>query len=210
MKIIHTGCPMGPSYGGPFQSVRRLAQEQVELGTDVEMRMPWVEEAEEHRVDWAPVKVSVSGKVLFPLLTWSPEYGRDLCVNKADILHTHGLWQYPSWVALKWKKRQEGAHVVSARGMLQPWAWQHKAWKKRPVWKLWEQRNLGSADLLHATVPAEAEALRARGLKAPIAVLPNGVDMVPPSKFCQKDQGGDRVALFLSRIHPSKGLELLL
>jgi len=201
---------MGPSYGGPFVSVRRLAQEQVARGCCVEMRMPWSAEAARHKPDWAPVRVSVSGKVLLPMVMWSPEYGRDLYGSQADVLHTHGLWQYPSWVAMSWKKRQQGIHVVSARGALQPWAWQHKAWKKRPVWQLWERRNLESADLLHATVESEAEALRVRGLKAPIAILPNGVDLVPPSAFLPPEDQGKRVALFLSRIHPSKGLKILL
>ncbi|MDB4142969.1 glycosyltransferase [Akkermansiaceae bacterium] len=209
LHIIHTAPPMGPSYGGPFQSVRRLAQEQVSLGADVEMRMPWGDEASAHRDDWAPVRVSVSGKVLLPMLTWSPQYRRELCAQEADILHSHGLWQYPSWVSMAWKRRHKKPHVVSPRGMLQPWAWQHKAWKKRPMWNLVERRNLESASLLHATVPEEAEALRDRGLKGPIAIIPNGVDWVAPCAFSQSGEG-IQTALFLSRIHPSKGLPLLL
>lgn len=210
MKIIHTGPPMGPSYGGPFQSVRRLAQQQVGLGADVAMRMPWGDEAAAHKGDWAPVEVSVSGKVLLPMLTWSPEFRRELCAHEADILHSHGLWQYPSWVSMAWKKKHPGRHhVVSPRGMLQPWAWQHKAWKKRPMWNLVERRNLESASLLHATVPEEAAALRERGLKAPIAIIPNGVDLVGTCEYSPA-AGGVQTALFLSRIHPSKGLDLLL
>jgi len=200
---------MGPSYGGPFQSVRRLAQEQVGVGADVEMRMPWGDEASDHLKDWDPVRVSVAGKIVLPFLIWSPEYGRELCAQNADILHTHGLWQYPSWVAQAWKKRHQQPHVVSARGMLQPWAWQHKKWKKRPMWSLLERRNLASASLLHATVTEEAEALRDRGLRAPIAILPNGVDLVPLCHF-NENEISPRTALFMSRIHPSKGLPLLL
>jgi glycosyltransferase involved in cell wall biosynthesis len=140
----------------------------------------------------------------------------------ADILHTHGLWQHPSWAALAWKRRYGKPHVVSVRGMLEPWAWRHKAWKKRPVWWLWEQRNLQSASLLHATSEQEAETLRERGLTAPIAIIPNGVEMpvgrdgldAPTSSSIQnsksKIRNRPRTALFLSRIHPIKGLPLLL
>jgi len=260
--VIHTSPPMGPSYGGPFQSVRKLAQAQMACGIDVAVRMPWSKEAGAHHADWDPVPSSISGKILLPMLGWSPEYARDLLSCEADILHTHGLWQHPSWAALAWKKRYKRPHVCSVRGMLEPWAWQHHAWKKRPVWWLWEKRNLQSADLLHATSDQEAQALRDRGLTAPIAIIPNGVD-VP-----EEDVGGDcdgradrprsahlspagqnandhavssrprgesrtseaacpylhrtqtqptnlsssapRTALFLSRIHPKKGLPMLL
>ncbi len=207
---------MGPSYGGPFQSVRKLAQAQMARGIEVAVRMPWSAEAEEHRSDWAPVEVSVSGKILLPPFGWSPSYGRELLECDAEILHTHGIWQHPSWAALAWKQKWHRPHVASVRGMLEPWAWQHHAWKKRPVWWLWEKKNLQTAALLHATSEQEAEALRARGLTAPITIIPNGVDLpaagalnsIPKLEF--KIQNSIRTALFLSRVHPKKGLPLLL
>lgn len=226
---------MGPSYGGPFQSVRKLAQAEMAAGIDVEVLMPWSAEAEAHLGDWAPVKVSADGKIKIPPLGWSASYGKVLKATEADILHTHGLWQHPSWAALAWKRRYEKPHVVSVRGMLEPWAWQHKAWKKRPVWWLWEQRNLRSASLLHATSEQEARSLRERGLTAPIAVIPNGVDLAKAERLNREDRDGQelyatcpaggppgggiktetlkgdpRTALYLSRIHPKKGLPLLL
>jgi glycosyltransferase involved in cell wall biosynthesis len=202
---------MGPSYGGPFQSVRKLAQAEMEAGIDVEVMMPWSAEAEAHLGDWAPVKVSADGKIQIPPLGWSAGYGKVLKATEADILHTHGLWQHPSWAALAWKRRYGKPHVVSVRGMLEPWAWQHKAWKKRPVWWLWEQWNLQSASLLHATSEQEARSLRERGLTAPIAVIPNGVDLANAEKLKTEMLKRDpRMALYLSRIHPKKGLPLLL
>jgi glycosyltransferase involved in cell wall biosynthesis len=190
-------------------------------GIDVAVVMPWSAEAEAHLGDWAPVKVSADGKIQIPPLGWSASYGKVLKVTEADILHTHGLWQHPSWAALAWKRRYGKPHVVSVRGMLEPWAWQHKAWKKRPVWWLWEQRNLQSASLLHATSEQEARSLRERGLTAPIAVIPNGVDLPveraglgePTSSSLQHppsiSQDPVRTALFLSRVHPKKGLPIL-
>jgi glycosyltransferase involved in cell wall biosynthesis len=205
---------MGPSYGGPFQTVRKLAQAQVMAGQSVSVRMPWSSEAEAHRGDWAPVDVSVSGEIILPAFGWSPAYGRELLACRADLLHTHGIWQYPSWAAIAWKKRWRQPHVCSVRGMLEPWAWQHHAWKKRPVWWLWEKRNLESASLLHATSEQEAQSFRDRGLTAPIAIIPNGVDLALMPSEGLKVQGRmsrePKTALFLSRIHPKKGLPLLL
>lgn len=213
---------MGPSYGGPFQSVRKLAQAEVAAGIEAEVMMPWSAEAEAHLPDWDPAKVTLTGRVMIPALGWSRGFGGHLAVVPADILHTHGIWQHPSWVALEWKKRAGRPHVASVRGMLEPWALRHKGWKKRPVWWLWEKRNLESAALLHATSRQEAETLRGLGLTAPIAVIPNGVDLpvgraglgAPTSSSIYNPQSTTRnpvrTALFLSRVHPKKGLPLLL
>jgi glycosyltransferase involved in cell wall biosynthesis len=92
--------------------------------------------------------------------------------------------------------------------MLEPWAWRHHAWKKRPLWWLIERRNLISAALLHATSEQEAISLRQRNLKSPIAVIPNGVDI--PNLPARTSKSGRRTALFLSRLHPKKGLPMLI
>ena len=214
MRVLHTSPPMGPSYGGPFQSVRKLAQAEQAAGLAVEVRMPWSAEAEAHLGDWSPVKVTAEGKFQISPLGWSASYGKALVATDADIVHTHGLWLHPSWAALAWKKRYGKPHVVSVRGMLEPWAWQHHAWKKRPLWWMLEQRNLQSASLLHATSEQEAEGIRGRGLIAPIAVIPNGVTL-PHDRGQRPDArkqtgNGVRTALFLSRVHPKKGLPMLL
>ena len=59
---------------------------------------------------------------------------------------------------------------------------------------------------LHATADAEAEHLRTLGLRAPIAVVPNGVTIPETGKQSAGSPDRTRQALFLSRIHPKKGL----
>ncbi len=205
---------MGPSYGGPFESVRNLAKALCRAGHEIEVRMPWSEEAARHEADWKPAAVSVRGKIAAPPLGWSAQYGRELLAAEADLIHTHGLWLHPSWAALSWKAKFGRPHVVSVRGMLEPWAWRHRAWKKRPVWWLWERRNLESAALLHATSEQEAQSIRDRGLSAPIAIIPNGVVLPEAASKSPKSEGQKseekKMALFLSRLHPKKGLPMLL
>jgi poly(glycerol-phosphate) alpha-glucosyltransferase len=107
--------------------------------------------------------------------------------------------------------------------MLDPWAFSHSRWKKRLVWHGWERRALERAGALHALCPAEAASLRALGLTAPIAVIPNGVLLpaaagangagagpLPPPPWAEQVPEGERVLLFLSRFHAKKGLEPLL
>jgi glycosyltransferase involved in cell wall biosynthesis len=95
--------------------------------------------------------------------------------------------------------------------MLGAWALNHGRWKKKLAWWTYQHRDLLSADAFHATSQQEADEIRALGLKQPIAVIPNGV-MFPESSTDQADFPADRsrVLLFLSRIHPKKGLLALL
>jgi glycosyltransferase involved in cell wall biosynthesis len=98
--------------------------------------------------------------------------------------------------------------IVSAHGTLEPWAWRHHSWKKRPAWWLWVHRDLRSAVVLRATARQEVEAMRTLGLRNPIALIPNGVDLPPASQKAgiRGQKPGVRSALFVSRIHPKKGL----
>lgn len=143
--------------------------------------------------------------------SWSPTFHSALtkhCLNVgARIIHNHGLWSQPNFVAGNVARKLGLPLVISTRGMLEPWAWRHHAWKKRPVWWLWQQHHLRSAVALHATARQEVEALRALGLINPIALIPNGVDI--PTNITQpfvRDKFRQRTALFISRIHPKKGL----
>src|SRR5207249_1137428 len=65
------------------------------------------------------------------------------------MVHFHGLWQknFPR-VSAKCR-RLRIPYVVSPHGMLEPWAWRHKWWKKRVYFQLIERRHLaGSARLV--------------------------------------------------------------
>jgi glycosyltransferase involved in cell wall biosynthesis len=92
--------------------------------------------------------------------------------------------------------------------MLDPWARDRSRLKKKLVRYWFENAHLFGASCLRATAEMEAEHFRSFGLRNPIAIVPNGVevpDILPP-----KAADGRRRLLFLSRVHPKKGLPLLL
>lgn len=129
-----------------------------------------------------------------------------------DLLHLHGLWAYPSLAALRWGAATGRPRLVSPHGMLEPWALSRSAWKKRLARLLYEGRNLAGAACLHAVTPAELASIRAFGLRAPVAVIPNGVELppmspLPPPPTWRRDlPDGAKALLFLGRLHPKKGL----
>jgi glycosyltransferase involved in cell wall biosynthesis len=102
--------------------------------------------------------------------------------------------------------------------MLQEWSLGRSRMKKFVAWHLWERENLAAAQLFHATSEAEATSLRKIRLRQPIAIIPNGVDIPDPTTFPSRrileqkhpQLVGRRWALFLSRIHPKKGVSELI
>lgn len=97
--------------------------------------------------------------------------------------------------------------------MLEPWALHHRRWKKKFAWTLYQKHDLQSAAALHATASSEAENLLALGLKPPVFVVPNGIQPPPDHYLTFKPNSISdqkvRCAVFLSRIHPKKGLPIL-
>lgn len=136
---------------------------------------------------------------------------------REGVIHSHGLWMYPGLAARRSAVKFACPLVVSPHGMLEPWALNNSRWKKQLAGRLFENSNLRQADCLHALCAAEARNFRRYGLDNPIAIIPNGVNVdefqpLEPDTAAEKFPGlrGRRCILFLSRLHPKKGLANLL
>lgn len=89
--------------------------------------------------------------------------------------------------------------------MLEPWALTYRSTKKRIARKFYQDALLRDARCLIATSAQELANIRKLGFANPIAVIPNGVDLdIPP--LPKTSSSLPRTVLFLSRIHPVKGL----
>jgi len=207
-SVVLTTNSISREAGGLFESVRALAQHLAREGVPLEVLSLRDEHSSTDAAIWAPVVPKVFPPLLPRVVRYSSELEAGLRSSTANILHSHGIWQYPSYVALSWKRRGR-AHIVSPRGMLEPWARRFHGWKKLPIWHLFERRNLLTADAVHATSVQEAEHVRRLGYEGPIAVIPNGVYM-PPAVTPTANPERERIALFLSRVHAKKGLHDLL
>jgi len=145
---------------------------------------------------------------------YAPQLGELLRAAKIELLHVHGLWMYPSIACCLWS-RGHRPYIVSPHGMLDPWALRNSAWKKKIAGWLYENRHLRGARCFHALCEAEAAAIREYGLRNPVAVIPNGVDLpaeregfsAPWAKILPE---GVRVLLFLGRLHPKKNAASLI
>ncbi len=127
--------------------------------------------------------------------------------QRPALIHGHGLWVPVNHWTSAFARRHGVPLVIQPRGMLEPWALNHKALKKKAAMAMFQRRDLESARLLVATSSVEYENIRKLGLRQPVAIIPNGVDLQVgplPAKVAAADR--QRVVLFLSRVHPVKGL----
>lgn len=127
----------------------------------------------------------------------------------SGVIHSHGMWM----AANHWASVVAGnvgcAHVIQPHGMLQPWALGHKRVKKRIAGALYQWRDLRGASLFVATSEAEYQCIRALGLRQPVAIIPHGIRKYETRLGVSSPERPDRIRqlLFLSRIHPVKGLD---
>lgn len=127
-----------------------------------------------------------------------------ICARRPTVIHDHGIWLHMNHAVAAAARRMRVPRVVSPRGMLEGWSLRYRGWRKRAAWLAYQQRDLASATAFCATSDDEARSIREAGFAQPIAVLPNGVDV--PAARADFAPDGPRTALFLSRLHPKKGL----
>jgi len=125
-----------------------------------------------------------------------------------QIIHQQGIWLYYSRAVLRNKKRFGTKVIIQPHGMLDRWAIQNSSYKKKIVGFLYEYENLRKADCLHALNLEEFKAMRDLGYRNPVAVIPNGV-LLPSDKMRLIKQESN-ILLYIGRIHPKKGLDLLI
>lgn len=158
----------------------------------------------DHEVAVAVRREDPDGGGLVPKGAWEP--GGPLPF-RPDVVHIHGVWPYWLHRAQAWARREGIPVVLSPHGMLAPWAMAHKRWKKVLPWLAYQRGDVRRAALIHTTAEQETEWVRALGFRNPVAEVPLGTDL--PSRLATHD-GPVKALLFVGRIYPVKGLDLLL
>lgn len=187
MKILLVTSNIAPQSGGPTRSVKGLCRALSMAGCDVSLLVLTGKDVFEN-----PAGVNVI-------------YGLQVDVKHYDIVHINGLWTLGLHSIAMRCVRANVPYIISPRGMLDPWALSVKRWKKVLGMMLYQKRTLRSAIGYHATATAEREHIERLGLMQQCIIAPNGVDL-PQNMPDRITDGRLRTALFLSRLHPGKGL----
>jgi glycosyltransferase involved in cell wall biosynthesis len=119
-----------------------------------------------------------------------------------------GIWNNLNHSVARLGRRHGIPVIVSTRSMLDPWALQYHGWRKRIAWWLYARRDMLQASAIHATAELEAGYIRsALGANCPkVIMVPNGIHLPPASALDAQPAMSPRRLLFLSRIHPKKGI----
>lgn len=147
---------------------------------------------------------------------WSPELRvriARLIQATSPVVHLHGIWAAPQYLAARVAGKLGAPFLVSAHGMLEPWLWTQQGWKvrvkKELYWKLFAHPAYASARVIHAITPMERDHLRALIPSSRIEVIPNAIDLEEYPETAEAD-GRERLILFVGRIEPKKGVDILL
>ncbi|MCP5389677.1 MAG: glycosyltransferase [Novosphingobium sp.] len=136
----------------------------------------------------------------------APGLSQALRDAQTDLVHLHGVWQFPSLVAARWARETGKPCLISPHGMLEPWILARGRWKKALARHAFEQANWRTARLFHALCPAEARSIRQATGRGECTVIANPA---PPVDAGQIRQRGPRI-VYLGRLHPKKNLPALL
>jgi len=208
MRVIHVVPSIAEEASGPSYSVPRLCESLIETGVDVQLgvldspsapvRLPYLKA---FSLGLGPRRLGVSPRMRH----WLEEQATS---RKVDLIHNHSLWTMPNVYPGRACTRGRIPLVVSPRGTLSTWALNRNASQKKIFSWLLQAPMLRATSCFHATAESEYEDIRRLGFKQPVCILPNGIDLPPVAE--RAENSGPRVLLFLGRIHPKKGVDLLL
>lgn len=201
MKVLHAIPGIPPRAGGPSRSVPGLCRVLSEAGVET-----WLLSFSRKDVLDDPRHIHFMTGTGYRYYSAQRTSRRALDSVIPDIVHVHGLWTPATHAMIVQVRRRGIPYVISTRGMLDPWALKQKRGKKILAGLLYQWRDIRKASLLHATARQEYENIRNQGFSQPVAVIPNGIDIPTMLPARLPRAGGLRTALFLSRLHPGKGL----
>ncbi len=220
LRILHIVRGLRNS-SGTTHIVGPLAEEQARLGADVSLyfveqggEAPVTPDAALVRSSGFPVSVALPAPnhagISFP---FASALRHD--IGTFDFVHIHAIWNFPTWSTMRAASRARVPFMVAPQGSLEPWALKQSAWAKSIYGNLLEKPLLKRAAGMQAVSSAEAKQIRDFGLEVPTFIVPNGVDAglltrEAPPLAGRLGLGERKTLLYLSRLHPKKGADILL
>lgn len=214
MRIAQIVPSIEERHGGPSKSVRRLAEALAGLGHEVDLLTTRPGQTVDP-VDEGTLRVLEFRRDRPEFLCVSAGLHEFLREHPYDCVHHHSLWLRTLHYAHRAEQITDRPLVISPRGMMSDWAWNHRRWKKWLASGLIHPGALAAARGWHATSADEADDIRRRGFRQPICIAPNGVERPTDEAKARARENwtqacptlaGRRVALFYSRFHQKKRL----
>lgn len=216
MRIVHVVEDLSAANTGVTSSVKELARIAAAHGHDVEIVATHTDELS------AIPGVRVHSVPAMPLLrawrySWQFSQALVKAVGSGAIVHVHGVWMYPQWRAATLALSCHWPVVLSPHNMLGGWLWRrglNRRAKKRLYFETLLRRPFSKVTI-HALSRVELATLGSDFFPhSPIVHIPNALDLDSIDSSPALDEGAQSpaapYALFLGRLHPVKGIPLLI
>lgn len=230
MKVLHISPSVGLSRGGSSQAVLELLQALQAGGVDVELAA--TNDDGENLLD-----VPLEQKIVYHGIPtqffprFSPNFAavREFAFSSAltrwlwkhladyDLVHIHALFSYPATITMKIAHIQGIPYVQQPHGLLCEWSLQQSRLKKQLYLNLIERSNLQQSRCMIVTSAMEEREVEPLKLNVARSLIPIGLSlpaMIPDARQQLRERlqiaPQQPIILFMSRLHPKKGLEYLI
>lgn len=206
MKILHTGT-LDTNAGGPAMSTYLTLKGLRDRGIDAELiQFPL---SKGGRLRGTEVPVHYTPAPIIPKIGYSPKLRKDIrSLGTYDIYHAQGVWLYNTYAIIDEAKQAGKPYLITPRGMLYPQdiAKSSTLFKKLSLkWRLLD--DLNHAACVQVTCEDEMAHCRNLGVTAPIAVIPNSVEI---KEYPYKKEDNVFRLGYLGRLSPRKNVEGLI
>lgn len=227
LRVLHVIPSLGPLRGGTSLAVLTMAQGLAQTGLDiyiattddngpdahlnVPLGQPIVQSGVTH---WYFRRQTRFYAFSCPLTSWLAHH-----IHYYDLVHIHALFSYASLPTAFCAATRSIPYIVQPHGMLNHWGMHNRRpWLKKFSFQLIERRILARASSILFTCEHEHLQAEGLGLHTPSSIIPVPLDLTPfaclpaPDNFRTQypKLAQKRLILFLSRLDPKKGLDLLL
>ncbi len=222
MKLLRIIKSLNPELGGPVHGIKNITPALSKLSIETTLLTldspedPWIADYD------GTVTALGDGQGVYgysaSLKPWLHQH-----VKNYDAVILHGIWEYPPLAAYRICKKNKIPYYIYTHGMLDPWFKERYPLKHLKKWLYWPwgtYRILRDAKAVFFT--SQEEMIQARKsfwlYKCNEVVVKYGITKPCFDSDSAKEQfstlfpnlESKKILLFLSRIHPKKGLDLLL
>ena len=218
MRVLHVIPSVAERSGGPAIAIVPMCRALKEEG--IEVLLVSTSAGADHDESLYEYK-GIPAKFFPAQLGGSFQYSRPLSswlsanIEQFDVAHIHAVFNHSSIAAAHVCRKARVPYIVRPLGTLEPWSMTQKSLRKRVFWQVSGKGMLRRAAAVHYTTDAEKLSTeRLLGLNHG-KVIALGIETTASASHAKLEQHFPELAsepymLVLSRLHPKKGLDVLI
>lgn len=135
--------------------------------------------------------------------------------RKINIIHIHGIWREINLAGIEAGRQLKLPVLISPHGMLEPWLWEHQGLinklKKEMYYNIFLKSSTPDTFCMHSITKMEEKSIKKYFDSSCRLVVPNAIKF--NNENFDHTQGFDTenpYILYLGRLHPKKGIDILI